>query len=93
MQIDADGVYDDDLLFAVLGVHFRTLRQARQEKQIRFTRKGRRILYLGRWVLDWLAGSSNTQEKAAPSMTRRSKPGRGTAVPPQGIASGRSLSH
>jgi hypothetical protein len=55
IQIAPDAVYDDDILFALLGVTSRTLIRARQAKQLRYTHKGQRVLYLGRWVLDWLA--------------------------------------
>lgn len=52
--IDPDGIYDDGLLCGALGVSAQTLARARHDGQLRFSRKGKRILYLGRWVLDWL---------------------------------------
>jgi hypothetical protein len=54
MQIDPNAVYDDDLVYATLGLTSRTLAKARQEGELRFTRKGRRVLYLGQWILAWL---------------------------------------
>lgn len=58
IQIEPNAIYDDDVLFSTLGVTSRTLSKARQAKQLRFTRKGQRVLYLGKWVLDWLAADS-----------------------------------
>jgi len=32
-----------------------TLSRARRDGELRFTRKGKRILYMGEWILDWLS--------------------------------------
>jgi hypothetical protein len=53
--IDPQGIYDDALLWAILALDARTLRNAGRANELRFTRKGSRRFYLGRWVLDWLA--------------------------------------
>jgi hypothetical protein len=58
IHLDPDAIYDDDHLFVVLGVTARTLSKARQSQQLRFSRKGQRILYLGRWIFDWLERDS-----------------------------------
>lgn len=58
IQIEPAAIYDDDLLFAVLRVTSRTLLAARKANQLRYTRKGQRVLYLGQWVLDWLNDSA-----------------------------------
>jgi hypothetical protein len=63
IHIDSSAVYDDDLLFALLGVTSQTLKKARQGNELRFTRKGQRILYLGQWILDWLAVDARTGEQ------------------------------
>ena len=62
IQIDANAIYDDDLLFSLLGVSSRTLLKARKAKQLRYTRKGQRVLYLGEWILDWLRDSAPALE-------------------------------
>ena len=54
IQIDPAGIYDDTLLYSALGVSTQTLTRARKAGELRYTRKGQRILYLGRWVLAWL---------------------------------------
>jgi hypothetical protein len=53
--IEPSAVYDDGSLMLALGLSEATLSRARREGQLRFTRKGQRILYLGQWVVDWLA--------------------------------------
>jgi hypothetical protein len=49
-----DGIYDDESLHAVLGVSAQVLAHARRQGQLRHARKGKRVLYLGQWVLEWL---------------------------------------
>ena len=51
--IDPNGIYDDDAVFRALEVSASVLSRARREGRLRFTRKGRRVFYLGRWLLDW----------------------------------------
>jgi hypothetical protein len=53
--IEPNGVYDDGALVLALGLTFEALARARKEKVLRFTRKGKRTLYMGQWVLEWLA--------------------------------------
>jgi hypothetical protein len=62
--ISSTGIYDDALLCDVLGVSAQTLARARQDGALRYTRKGRRILYLGTWVLSWLEADDGQQEGA-----------------------------
>jgi hypothetical protein len=62
IRIEPDDIYDDDLLSLSLGVSAQTLARARREGELRHTRKGNRILYLGRWVLDWLTVDLDGQE-------------------------------
>ena len=38
----------------LVGISAESLARARQVGELRHTRKGRRILYLGQWILDWL---------------------------------------
>jgi hypothetical protein len=52
--IDAAAVYDDSSLELALGVSDAALAKARKAGKLRFTRQGHRILYIGRWVLEWL---------------------------------------
>lgn len=52
--IDPKAVYDDSALSVGLGVSGESLGRARQSGDLRHVRQGRRILYLGQWILDWL---------------------------------------
>ena len=58
VSIDLDAVYDDGTVALTLNIHSATLARARREGRLRYTRQGRRVLYLGRWLLDWLAADA-----------------------------------
>ena len=55
IKIDPDSIYDDGSLVLMLDVSTATLARARRDGRLRYTRQGRRVLYLGQWILDWLA--------------------------------------
>jgi hypothetical protein len=59
VRIDPHGIYDDGALVLSLGLTHAALRRARRAGSLRHTRSGRRILYLGQWVLDWFEGEPN----------------------------------
>jgi hypothetical protein len=59
-RIDPDAIYDDGALVLSLGVTSATLGRARRQGQLRYRRAGKRALYLGRWVLAWLADEEGT---------------------------------
>jgi hypothetical protein len=52
--IEPQAIYDDGAVLAALGIPSTTLTRARREGRLRHTRKGRRVFYLGQWVLDWI---------------------------------------
>lgn len=54
-QIDSTAVYDDGALALALGLSAAALAKGRRDGTLGYTRKGQRTLYLGQWVLDWLA--------------------------------------
>jgi hypothetical protein len=58
MQIDPQAVYDDGAIVLALDVSSTTLAKARREGRLKFTRQGRRVLYMGQWILDWLAADA-----------------------------------
>lgn len=65
-RIDPDGIYHDSQARLVLGLASATLARARREGRLRYSRQGKRILYRGQWLLDWLeADAANRQEAAA----------------------------
>jgi hypothetical protein len=65
IRIDPDGLYDDDLLYAALELSAATLARARRAGRLRYTRQGRRILYLGRWVMGWLTADIREESRHA----------------------------
>jgi hypothetical protein len=58
------GIYDDALLSGVLGVSGQTLSDARRKGELRFVRKGKRTLYLGSWVIEWLTADRREASRA-----------------------------
>jgi hypothetical protein len=57
-KIDPAAVYDDAGVYAALELTYQTLARARRDGRLRYTRQGRRVLYLGQWLLDWLAADA-----------------------------------
>ncbi len=52
--IHPNGIYSTDDLCVMLDVSPQTAAEARRSGALRWVRKGRRVLYLGEWVLAWL---------------------------------------
>jgi hypothetical protein len=59
--IDAEALYDDATLCRTIGLKINSLDRARKNGELRYTKRGGRVLYLGAWVHDWL-----TRETAGP---------------------------
>jgi hypothetical protein len=53
--IPSEAFYDDKALVESLGLRYGSIERARKAGELRFTKRGGRILYLGRWVQEWLA--------------------------------------
>ena len=66
LNIDPNGIYDDGTLVLALDLTHATLTRERRVGNLRFARKGKRVLYLGRWILDWLEQMDETAEATAP---------------------------
>jgi hypothetical protein len=58
ITIHPTGIYSTDDLCVMLDVSPQTLADARRSGALQSTRKGRRVLYLGEWVLAWLRGET-----------------------------------
>lgn len=54
IKIEPDGLYDDIMVYRATEIAPRTLAAARKAGKLKSTRAGNRVLYLGRWLLDWL---------------------------------------
>lgn len=57
LLIEPTAIYDDGALRLALGITSSTLTTARSSGALRFTRKGKRVFYLGEWILAWLRDS------------------------------------
>jgi hypothetical protein len=56
-----EAVYSEDALTQVLGLSEAALRRARRKGALRYSRPGKRPLYLGQWVIDWLKAASKPE--------------------------------
>jgi hypothetical protein len=61
-KIEPFGIYSSDDLSKMLDVSPQTLAEARRSGALLFTRKGRKTLFLGQWVLDWLRNPCSEEE-------------------------------
>jgi hypothetical protein len=52
--IEHEALYDDGSLRQALGLTDAALANARRAGTLRYTRQGKRTLYLGKWILAWL---------------------------------------
>ena len=62
-QINPQAVYDDGTMRLALGLTESTTTRARRDGKLKYSRKGNRVLYLGQWIIDWIA--SDVQEEVA----------------------------
>jgi hypothetical protein len=73
-RIEPDAIYDDAALVLGLGLTTGVLSRERDIGRLRFTRLGRRVLYRGAWILDWLnAGTSTRRGSQTQEGVRRGK--------------------
>jgi hypothetical protein len=64
-RIDPEAFYDDAWLYEALGLRAGALARARRLGELRFTRKGCRILYYGAWLRAWLLGVEEQETVAS----------------------------
>jgi hypothetical protein len=67
-RIDPDAVYDDGAVVLSLDISSATLVRARRDGALRYRRVGRRAVYLGRWLIEWL---DTPQTAASPAVRAR----------------------
>lgn len=63
LSIEPAHLYDDGSLYLAAGLSPTTLARARRSGGLRYTRQGRRTLYLGQWILDWLEAESRREAR------------------------------
>jgi hypothetical protein len=71
VSIDPEAVYDDGSLRQALGLTDAALAAARRAGLLRYTRQGKRTLYLGRWVLGWLETTAEKPSEARQAAQKR----------------------
>ena len=72
VSIEPEALYDDGALRQLLGLSPAALAAGRRDGSLRHTRKGKRTLYKGSWISDWLEADTTLSLQA---------PTRGEAVP------------
>jgi hypothetical protein len=85
INIDPAGIYDDISLSNLLGISTQVIDRARRSGALRSTQKGRRVLFLGAWVLDWLQTDEEGPgaRRLAPARRARQAPRQEGAVATQ----------
>lgn len=61
VSIGPKAVYGEPALSVALDVSVESLSRARHAGELRHTGKGRGILYLSQWILEWLEFDSSTE--------------------------------
>jgi hypothetical protein len=62
VRIEPEALYDDSALRQAIGLSPSTLAAARRSGALRFTRRGKRTLYKGAWILAWLESDADRHE-------------------------------
>lgn len=60
-EIRESAFYDDLSVERRLGVPERDQKRARDSGELRFTKKGKQILYRGSWLLEWLSADGEVR--------------------------------
>lgn len=59
IEIRPNAYYVHEDVRELLGIGDATLKEACENGELRFTKKGRSRLYRGQWLIDWLEPTSN----------------------------------
>jgi hypothetical protein len=65
LLLDPNGIYDDGAVLLPLDLTSASLARARREGGLQYVRVGRRILYRGSWLLEWMERDSINRRGAA----------------------------
>jgi hypothetical protein len=65
VRIEPEALYDDGALRQAIGLTPSALAAARRTGALRYTRQGKRTLYLGAWILAWLESAAAKREVVA----------------------------
>ena len=68
--IEPEAPYDDAALRQALGLTDNSLANARRAGTLRYTRQGKRTLYKGAWILDWLESAATKPPAPHPVAAR-----------------------
>jgi hypothetical protein len=68
LSIEPNTIYDEGTVSLALDIPLSSLDRARREGRLRFVRKGRRIFFLGQWLLEWFS-TDDARREADPCNT------------------------
>ena len=63
ITIEPEAFYDDLMVANLLEVGRELLARARKDGDLRYVRKGKRILFKGSWLLAWLGSDAATRQE------------------------------
>jgi hypothetical protein len=67
VTIEPDALYDDGALRQAIGLTAATLAAGRRTGTLRHVRRGKRTLYKGAWILEWLESAATPAAPANPA--------------------------
>ena len=70
IHLDPHSIYLDGDVRLALDVSSATLRRARSDGHLRYTRQGHTVIYRGQWLIDWLESSATTTAEQRQAVTR-----------------------
>lgn len=71
VQIAPTAIYDDGSIRNSLGISPAALAAGRRDGTLRYSRKGKRIFYLGQWLIDWLGSDTTADDHVASGTSAR----------------------
>jgi hypothetical protein len=71
IRIEPEALFDDGALYQCLGLTPASLAAGRRAGTLRYTRQGKRILYLGKWVVAWLESAASMPLQAPEPAARQ----------------------
>lgn len=69
ITIHPTAIYSSDDVCAMLDVSPQALTVARRSGELKSARKGRRVVYLGEWLLEWLRSDDNSAQDDGRSLS------------------------
>jgi len=66
LSIDPTTIYDEGAVSLALDIPLSTIDRARRTGRLRFARTGRRVFFLGQWLIQWFESEQGSQVTGRP---------------------------